>query len=162
MKIGDLVFLRTKLRALAMRSPNAAPQRSELGSSSLQSCRGSWRRTQYSSDNYAPALRLGSNTSWIGGDGVLQNYKTALKWYTLSAEQGQADAQNNLGVMYAEGEGVPQDYVYAHMWFNIAASSGKKKASENRDIVAKRMTPADISTAQKLARECVAKNYKGC
>ena len=35
-------------------------------------------------------------------------------------------------------------------------------ASKNRDMVAKRMTPADISTAQKLARECVRKEYKGC
>ena len=65
--------------------------------------------------------------------------------------------------MYAKGQGVLQDYVYAHMWFNIAASSGKSKsASKNRDIIAKQMTPADISAAQKLARECVAKNYKGC
>jgi hypothetical protein len=49
------------------------------------------------------------------------------------------------------------------MWFNIAASSGKSEnASKNRDIVAELMTPADISTAQKLARECVRKNYTGC
>jgi TPR repeat protein len=63
---------------------------------------------------------------------------------------------------YDKGHGVPQDYVYAHMWFNIAASSGHEKASKNRDIVAKRMTPSQIQEAQTLARECVAKNYKGC
>jgi hypothetical protein len=55
-----------------------------------------------------------------------------------------------------------QDNVYAHMWWNIAASSGNKIAVKNRDILAKQMTPADISTAQKLARECVRKKYKGC
>jgi TPR repeat protein len=64
--------------------------------------------------------------------------------------------------MYDNGDGVQQDYVYAHMWFNIAASSGNKGASENRDIVAERMTPSQIQEAQTLARECVAKNYKGC
>ena len=96
------------------------------------------------------------------GLGVPQDYKTAVKWYTLAAEQGYADAQYNLGVMYGNGTGVIQDNVYAHMWFNIAASSGDEDASENRDIAAKRMTPADISTAQKLARECVRKNYTGC
>ena len=90
------------------------------------------------------------------GEGVPQDYKTAVKWYTLAAEQGNAGAQNNLGLMYGTGRGVIQDNVYAHMWLNIAASS------KNRDIVAKRMTPADISTAQNLARECVRKNYKGC
>jgi TPR repeat protein len=145
-----------------MRSPNAAPQRSKRGSSSLQSCRGSWRRTQYSSDNYAPSLRLGSNTSWIGGEGVQQDYETAVKWDTLADEQGNATVKFNLGTMYDNGDGVPKDYVYAHMWFNIAASSGNKGASENRDIVAERMTPSQIQEAQTLARECVAKNYKGC
>ena len=30
------------------------------------------------------------------------------------------------------------------------------------EMVAERMTPADISKAQQLARECVAKNYEGC
>jgi len=48
------------------------------------------------------------------------------------------------------------------MWLNIAASSGNETASKNRDIIAKRMTPADISAAQKLAEECIRKNYKGC
>jgi TPR repeat protein len=96
------------------------------------------------------------------GYGVPQDDKTALKWWTLAAEQGNADAQTSLGVMYYNGEGVLQDYVYAHMWFNIAASSGNKTASENRDIVAKQMTPSDISAAQDLARECARKNYKGC
>ena len=96
------------------------------------------------------------------GDGVPQDYKTTVKWYTLAAEQGDAYAQSNLGLMYANGDGVLQDYVYAHMWFNIAASSGHKNASKNRDIVAERMTPADISAAQDLTRECVGKNYKGC
>ena len=71
-------------------------------------------------------------------------------------------AQSNLGVMYGNGQGVLQDYVRSHMWFNIAASSGDEDAVKNRDIVAKRLTPADISAAQKLARECVRKKYKGC
>ena len=64
--------------------------------------------------------------------------------------------------MYANGQGVTQDNIYAHMWLNIAASSGFVNADKNRDIVAGKMTPADISKAQGLARECVKKNYKGC
>jgi TPR repeat protein len=85
-----------------------------------------------------------------------------MKWYRLAAEQRHADAQYNLGVMYYNGVGVLEDYVYAHVWWNIAASSGRKDASENRDTIAKRMTPSQIERAQDLARECVAKNYKGC
>jgi len=96
------------------------------------------------------------------GLGIPQNYQMAVKYYTLAAEQGVADAQYNLAYMYGTGEGVIKDYLYAHMWWNIAASLGLEDASTNRDIVEKKMTPTDISKAQQLARECVAKKYKGC
>jgi uncharacterized protein len=96
------------------------------------------------------------------GDGVTQDYKEAVRLYGLAADQGFADAQYNLGVMYNYGMGVIQDNVYAHMWFNIAASSGIEEAVKGRDIVADKMTAADISKAQDLARECVKKEYKGC
>jgi len=97
------------------------------------------------------------------GEGVPQDYKTAVKWYRLAAEQGNANAQTNLGWMYDNGTGVLQDYVRAHMWFNIAAISGESKnASKNRDIVAGKMTPSQLEKAQDLARECVRKKFKGC
>ncbi len=99
---------------------------------------------------------------YANGQGVPQDYKQAMRWYTKAADQGYANAQYSLGAMYANGQGVPQDNVYAHMWFNLAAASGNERASKNRDIVAKRMTTADISKAQSLARECLKKNYKGC
>ena len=54
------------------------------------------------------------------------DYATALREWKPFAEQGDATAQSNLGVMYALGDGVIQDNVYAHMWGNIAASNGKK------------------------------------
>ena len=63
---------------------------------------------------------------------------------------------------YASGHGFIQDNLYAHMWFNMTASQGDENAAKNKDIVAKRMTPADICAAQKLARECGKKNYKDC
>ncbi len=92
------------------------------------------------------------------GEGVPQDDAEAARWYSKAAEQGDANAQNNLGVMYRIGLGVPQDYAHAHMWFNLAASKfppGKNRdtAVKNRDKIAKRMTPAQISEAQKLARE---------
>ena len=96
------------------------------------------------------------------GIGVPQDYKTALKWFTLSAEQGNAPTQLQLGWMYVEGKGVPKDSVYAYMWLNIAASNGNEDGGKLRDELAKHMTPADISAAKDLARECVRKEYKGC
>ena len=48
------------------------------------------------------------------------------------------------------------------MWLNLAAAQGDANAVENRDIVAKKMTTQQIAAAQKLARECQARNYKNC
>jgi len=68
---------------------------------------------------------------------------------------------SNLGYMYDSGEGVPQDYTKAHMWYNLAASKLTDKdravAVDNRDLVAEKMTPAQIAEAQRLAREWRAK-----
>jgi TPR repeat protein len=111
------------------------------------------------------------------GRGVIQDYKSAFKWFRLAAEQrdagahiwwnimalhGVVSAQFSLGNMYRKGQGVIQDYTRAHMWWNIAASQGYKMGVKNRDLMAKEMTPSQIEKAQTLARECVAKNYKDC
>jgi TPR repeat protein len=87
------------------------------------------------------------------------DYAEALKWFRLGADQGDARAQLDLGVMYLNGQGVPQNYVQAHMWSNLAASSSTLKKEEhntavrNRDLVASKMTPAQIAEAQKRASE---------
>ena len=96
------------------------------------------------------------------GQGVVQDYAEAVKWYRLAAQQGDASAQYNLGLMYARGEGVVQDYVKGHSWFNLGAASGNANSVQGRDIVAKLMTPQQIGDAQKLARDCQARQLKGC
>ena len=132
--------------------------------------------TAYQNGDYATALselkplanqgydRAQFRLGWMYdmGYGVPEDDKTAVKWYTLAAEQGDSDAQFNLGLMYYYGEGVIQDNIYAHMWINISASNGYENGANGRDILEEEMTSAEISEAQKLARECVAKNYKGC
>ena len=85
------------------------------------------------------------------GRGVAQDYAAAASWYRKAADQGNAFAQSNLGVMYYNGKGVAQDYVQAHKWFNLGATSGDADAVKNRDIVASKMTPAQIAEAQRLA-----------
>ncbi|MEE2933713.1 MAG: tetratricopeptide repeat protein, partial [Pseudomonadota bacterium] len=87
------------------------------------------------------------------GYGVPQDDKIAVKWFRLAAEQGDASAQSNLGVMYGFGLGVIQDHIYAHMWGNIAALNGNELGAKLRGEFEKKMTPAQIAEAQKLARE---------
>ncbi len=80
--------------------------------------------------------------------------------HTMAAEQGHADAQFNLGLMYARGEGVLLDYVLAYMWFNLAAAQGNEEAPKIRGIVAEYMTPDQIAEAQRMAREWMAKHQR--
>ncbi len=87
------------------------------------------------------------------GAGVPQDYAEALKWLRKAAEQGFALSQIYLGDMYNKGQGVPQDYVEAHKWMNLAAAQGDKDAAKSRDAFARKMTPAQIAEAQRLARE---------
>ena len=100
--------------------------------------------------------------AYQNGRGVTQDFREAMKWYRLSAEQGNPIAQYNLGQMYGLGQGIEQVYVYAHMWFNIAASNWIENAGKIRDSIAEQMTKEQIAEAQKLARECQQKNFKGC
>ncbi len=39
------------------------------------------------------------------------------------------------------------------MWWNLAAAQGNKDAAGNKDILRKRMTPAQIAEAQRLSSE---------
>ena len=86
------------------------------------------------------------------------DYATAIREWRPLAKQGNAKAQNYLGLIYVSDLGVPQDYVQAYMWLDLAASKfspgeDRDLAVKYRDIYAKMMTPAQISEAQKLARE---------
>ncbi len=106
---------------------------------------------------------LGS--AYYRGEGVLKDYAEAVKWYRLAAQQGNVSAQFHLGLMYRNGRGALQDYVKAHSWFNLSASTSRVEfpdSEKNRDDVAKLMSPQQIAEAQKLARDCQARNFKEC
>jgi len=53
--------------------------------------------------------------------------------------------------MYFEGKGVPENNIKAYMWWALAKAQGDEDAAGNLDIIAKKMTAADISEAQRLA-----------
>lgn len=47
------------------------------------------------------------------------------------AEEGNADAQYNLGVIYERGQGIPQNYTQAVYWYQKAAEQGHEAAENN-------------------------------
>ncbi len=69
----------------------------------------------------------------------------SLKWWGLAADHGRV---------------VPQDHVSAYMWYHMCNTAegciARKAAAEEQ------LTSSQIDEAQRLARECVAKDYKGC
>jgi TPR repeat protein len=87
------------------------------------------------------------------GYGVPQDYGKARHWWEKAAAQGHASSQYNLGVLYDKGHGVPQDFVQAHMWFNLSDANGERGGAVQRDALAKQMTPAQITEAQKMAQK---------
>ena len=56
------------------------------------------------------------------------DYVAALKEWRPLAEQGDADAQVELGFMYLSGQGVPQDDAEAARWYHLAAEQGNAQA----------------------------------
>jgi hypothetical protein len=59
----------------------------------------------------------------------------ALRLIRPLAEQGSADAQYNLGVMYFTGRGVPKDDAEAAKWFRLAANQGDATAQYNLGVL---------------------------
>jgi TPR repeat protein len=59
------------------------------------------------------------------------DYATALGLWRPLADQGNARAQRNLGVMYHNGQGVPQEYGAAAKWIGKAAEQGDPDAQHN-------------------------------
>jgi uncharacterized protein len=87
------------------------------------------------------------------GDETSQDYGEAAKWFLRSADQGNPASQFMLSAMYVKGEGVPKDIVQAYMWLILSSAQGIAQARDARDVLAEKMTTAQIIEAQKLARE---------
>jgi TPR repeat protein len=59
------------------------------------------------------------------------DFATSFKEWRPLAAQGDARAQNSLGVMYQKGQGVTQDYAEAMRWLRLAAAQGYASAQFN-------------------------------
>jgi TPR repeat protein len=90
-------------------------------------------------------------------EGVSQYDAEAARLCTLAAEKGNAGAQFNIGLMYANGKGVLANQVLAHMWLSVAISSGFTMALEKRQFIELNMTDEQIHKARRLELEWWAK-----
>lgn len=72
------------------------------------------------------------------GLGTQQNHENSVRWFRKAAEQGDTDAQFNLGRIYGKGFGTyartraaPQDDVQAVYWYRKSAEQGYRAAQFN-------------------------------
>jgi hypothetical protein len=64
-----------------------------------------------------------------------EDYATALREWRPLAEQGNAAAQYNLGLLYGNGQGVPKDVAVARQWYEKAADQGRADAQVDLGIL---------------------------
>jgi TPR repeat protein len=90
---------------------------------------------------------------YLREDAPPRSPQMAIFWFSRAAEQGVVPAFTKLGQMYQEAEGVPEDLIQAYMWFHLAAANGEAPSAEKRDVLATKMTYAQITEAQQRAQE---------
>jgi TPR repeat protein len=90
------------------------------------------------------------------------DYVPAMAVFRALAEQGNAEAQTLLGVMYRRGQGVKRSSARAYLWFNRAASGGNARAKTELREVSRGMTAEELAKAKEVAEACEASNYRTC
>ena len=87
-----------------------------------------------------------------------KDYATALREWKPLAEQGLADAQSNLGLMYDEGKGVPQNDKTAVKWYRLAAKQGDADAQEQVEKLQKKIAQLENEKKPKPAKQVAKKS----
>lgn len=105
---------------------------------------------------YAMA-QLIAGTCYLNGEGVLQDYDEANRWFDLAASQGNYHAFAFLARMYTLGEGVPKDDVHAYALALIAATNGIELGIAVRDKIAPKLSPYLKEEALRRAKKLMNK-----
>jgi TPR repeat protein len=84
------------------------------------------------------------------GRGVPQNDTQAIIWCRKAADQGFAQAQFNLGLMYENGLGALRDKVIAYSPFNLAADLNLSDAINGHKIIESTMSRQSIDASKEL------------
>jgi uncharacterized protein len=94
------------------------------------------------------------------GQGIAADYDQARNWYRQAAIGGSPAAAYITGMMYLNGEGGNKDVVQAYRWLtvaaNIAGSTAKQNALRGLEMLAEKMSTAQIAEAKKQAADTLA------
>jgi hypothetical protein len=172
-----MFFLKLKINLLVVSVMLAAAGCTGNSESLSQKCHSLVDETAFSKrwgEAFKPCLesaKRGDQTSqyWLAdmyhsGHGTERSYEQAAHWWLEAAKQGHGPSQLNLAGLYRDGAGVLQDPVLAHMWYNLAATRGGlfDTAKDYREDIAEKLTPAQLTRAQEMAKQCLSSGYKNC
>ncbi len=90
-----------------------------------------------------------------------EEYENAVRYFRKAAEQGHAQAQNNLGVCYANGKGVEKDVYEAVKWYRKAAEQRYVLAQYNLGVCYEngKGVEKDVYEAVKWYRKAAEQKY---
>ena len=86
----------------------------------------------------------------VKSEEVYKNFAEAAKWYRKVAEQGDANAQRNLGMYYIQEK---RDNVRGYAWILLSVKNGLEDSISKLAELEKQMDKGEIERAKKLAEE---------
>ena len=115
---------------------------------------------------FVVGMMVAGPTTAVGSEGFAKglaaynrsDYAEAMRQWKPLAEQGHADAQNNLGLMYDNGHGVSQDHAAAVRWYRLAAEQGVADAQRKLGFMygAGEGVPQDYAAAYMWFNPCLS------
>jgi hypothetical protein len=89
------------------------------------------------------------------------NLAARVAYYQQGAQEGDADAELRLAILYAKGEGVAQDFATAANWFRAAATQGLARAQYDLGVLYERGRgmPVDLTEAANWYLKAAQGNY---
>jgi TPR repeat protein len=72
---------------------------------------------------------------FLTGTGIPRNYREAMKWYLLSAKNGDRESQSELACLFFTGKGGERDFFKAFYWFEKSALQGLATAQYSLGIM---------------------------
>lgn len=92
----------------------------------------------------------------VKSEEVYKNFAEAAKWYRKVAEQGDANAQRNLGMYYIQEK---RDNVRGYAWILLSVKNGLEDSTSKLAELEKQMDKGEIERAKKLAEEYSKGNF---
>ena len=120
-------------------------------------------------NEWEPLAKKGVTEAQVGlgllygkGQGLLQDYREAIKWFRLAANKGNNEAQFYIGMAYINEVTYKKDYSLAYMWLSVSALRNNRLAKDNLPKFIKMMSPNEIDKGENLKIRCINKKFINC